>query len=291
MKLGMLESGGQLKPVGVEVENGSARYVDLCAVDDSLPGCLDGILRTEGLLERAERAYRTGLAQERFITGEPRAPLAKPQKILCIGLNYVDHARETGAEIPSEPVCFGKFANTLIGPGDPIVLPRVSQKVDYEAELVVVMGRAARNVQEADAYEYIAGYMVGHDVSARDWQKGRPGGQWLLGKSPDNFAPIGPYIVSRDEVPDPHQLKISLSLNGEVMQDGTTSDLIFPIPRLIAHLTQLMTLLPGDLIFTGTPAGVGDARTPNVYLKPGDRVEVTIEHLGCLWNPVVAEEA
>lgn len=291
MKLGMVESAGVRKLVGVEVRDGQTRYVDLCAVDDSLPTCLQGVLQVPGELERAERAFQMGLAQERFVTGELRAPFLKPEKILCIGLNYSDHARETGAQIPTEPVCFGKYANTLIGPNEAIVLPRVSQNVDYEAELVVVIGKRARHVAEADAYDYIAGYMVGHDVSARDWQKGRPGGQWMLGKSPDTFAPIGPYLVTREEIPDPHGLRISLTLNGQVMQDGSTSDLIFPIPRLIAHLTQLMTLAPGDLIFTGTPAGVGDARTPKVFLKPGDRVEVTIEKLGSLSNPVIAEEA
>ncbi|MBR9801739.1 fumarylacetoacetate hydrolase family protein [bacterium] len=287
MKFGMLRTTSGTRPVGVASHNGQDVYVDLCETDESLPDTLLGIL-AEGALDRAERAVSDGLQQERFITGTLLAPFSNSQKVLCIGLNYRDHAEETNSEIPSEPVVFGKYANTLIGPEDEIPLPKVSEKVDYEAELVVVIGKAARNVAAADAYDYIAGYTVGHDVSARDWQKGRPGGQWLLGKSPDSFAPVGPFLVTQEEVGDPQQLKISLTLNGETMQDGTTSDMIFAIPELIAHVSQLMTLVPGDLIFTGTPAGVGMARDPRVFLKPGDRVEVTIEKLGTLGNPVVA---
>lgn len=289
MKLGMLLSEGILKPVGVEIRGTETLFVDLRAVDDSLPTNLLEILQTPGDLDRAGRALQTGVAQERWITGELQAPLTAPEKILCIGLNYRDHATETRSPIPEEPVCFGKYANTLIGPGQNIVLPAVSKKVDYEAELVVVIGQPAKNVSEDEALNYVAGYMIGHDVSARDWQKGRPGGQWLLGKSPDTFAPIGPYLVTQEEVGDPQQLRVSLKLNGETLQDGNTSDMIFPVSRLIAHLTQLMTLKPGDLIFTGTPAGVGLARDPQVFLKPGDIVEVTIDKLGTLSNPVIAE--
>ncbi len=287
MKLTMLESAGELKVVGVELIEGQMQFVDLCAVDDSLPNCLLGILR-EGVLDRASRAFQDGLAHKKFIEGKIKAPITKPEKIICIGLNYGDHARETKAEIPSEPVCFGKYANTIVGPGDAIRLPAVSQRVDYEAELVVVIGKPAYQVDAADAFDYVAGYTIGNDVSARDWQKGRPGGQWLLGKSPDTFAPIGPYMVTSDEVGDPHQLSISLTLNGETMQQSSTTELIFGIDKIIAHLTQIMTLQPGDLIFTGTPSGVGDARKPPVYLKNGDTVEVTIENLGSLQNPVVS---
>ncbi|HCS52364.1 fumarylacetoacetate hydrolase family protein [Rubinisphaera sp.] len=287
MKLTMLESAGELKVVGVEMSEEQMQFVDLCAVDDSLPNCILGIL-IEGVLDRAGRAFQDGLAQKKFIEGKIKAPITKPEKIICIGLNYGDHARETKAEIPSEPVCFGKYANTIIGPGDSIRLPAVSQRVDYEAELVVVIGKSAYQVDAADALDYVAGYMIGNDVSARDWQKGRPGGQWMLGKTPDTFAPIGPYLVTSEEVGDPHQLSISLTLNGETMQQSSATELIFGIDKIIAHLTQIMTLQPGDLIFTGTPSGVGDARKPPVYLKNGDTVEVTIEKLGSLQNPVVS---
>ncbi|MCA8987254.1 MAG: fumarylacetoacetate hydrolase family protein [Planctomycetaceae bacterium] len=286
MKLGMLKTAAGLKLVGV---SGDRKYIDLCQVDSSLPHALTDLLRS-GRLADAHKALETGLAKGAFVTGDLGCPITTPEKIICIGLNYKDHAEETKAEIPFEPVCFGKFGNTLIGPGDQIRLPAVSQQVDYEAELVVVIGKPAYRVSEAEALHYVAGYMVGHDVSARDWQKGRPGGQWLLGKSPDTFAPIGPYLVTSDEIPDPHQLKISLQLNGQTMQDSSTSELLFNINQLIAHLAKIMTLQPGDLIFTGTPAGVGMARNPRVFLQPGDKVDVTIEHLGTLSNTVIRDE-
>ncbi len=291
MKLAMLKTEAGLKPVGVDVQGNEARYVDLCAIDSNLPGSIHEILKQPDGLGQAETAMKSGLEKQTFVSGDLLAPIAAPEKVLCIGLNYREHARETNAEIPSEPVCFGKYANTIGGPGSDIVLPTVSQEVDYEAELVVVIGKPAKNVSEENALDYVAGYTVGNDVSARDWQKGRPGGQWMLGKTPDTFAPIGPYLVTSNEVGDPGQLAISLTLNGETMQDSSTSDLIFGIERIIAHLTQLMTLQPGDLIFTGTPSGVGVARDPQVFLKPGDQVSVTIEKLGTLTNPVVSSLA
>lgn len=158
--------------------------------------------------------------------------------------------------------------------------------MDYEAELVVVIGRSAYCVAKDDAFDYVAGYMNGHDVSARDWQKGRPGGQWLLGKTPDTFAPTGPWLVTADEVDDPHALCVKLRLNGETMQDGNTSEFIFGVDEIIAHVSQLFTLEPGDIIFTGTPPGVGMARDPRVFLKPGDTVDVEVAGLGTLTNPV-----
>lgn len=214
-----------------------------------------------------------------------------PEKIICIGLNYVDHAKETGSPIPPEPVVFCKFPTTLRGHGDPIVLPTASDQVDYEAELVVVIGKEAKLVEESEAMSYVAGYTCGHDVSARDWQKHKPGGQWLCGKSFDSFAPIGPHFVSASEIADPHQLRIRLRLNGKTMQDSNTCQLIFNVPQLVSYLSQVCTLKPGDLIFTGTPPGVGMARDPRVFLKPGDTVEVEIEGIGVLQNPVVADDA
>ncbi len=216
-------------------------------------------------------------------------PVPPPEKLICIGLNYRDHAIETGAEIPTEPVVFSKFNSTLIGHGDTIRLPKVSQEVDYEAELVVVIGRTAKHVSEADAMEHVFGYSCGHDVSARDWQKGRPGGQWLLGKTFDTFAPVGPCVVTTQELPDPSNLRVRMHLNGEVVQDSTTAQLIFDIPSLIAHLSKIVTLKPGDLIFTGTPPGVGAARTPPLFLKPGDQCTVEIEGIGKLTNTCQAE--
>ena len=183
---------------------------------------------------------------------------------------------------------FNKFPHCVVGPDDAVVLPKVAHEVDYEAELVVVIGKAGKRISKANAMQHVAGYTVGNDVSARDWQKGRPGGQWLMGKAPDTFAPTGPHLVTADEI-DPSNLKIGLRLNGETMQASSTRELIFGVDELIAHISQLVTLQPGDLIFTGTPPGVGAARKPPVFIKAGDRMEVEIEGLGVLSNPVVAE--
>ena len=216
-------------------------------------------------------------------------PIDTPEKLICIGLNYRDHAIETGSEIPSEPVVFSKFNTALVGHGEAIRLPRVSEQVDYEAELVVVIGKTAKHVSQDDAMDYVYGYTCGHDVSARDWQKGRPAGQWLLGKSFDTFAPVGPCIVTTGELADSSDVRVKMHLNDEVVQNSTTAQLIFNISELIAHLTKIMTLHPGDLIFTGTPPGVGAARKPPVFLKPGDVCKVEIDGIGTLSNPCVAE--
>lgn len=289
MRLATLKTSDGDRVVSVIFNNGESQFVDLTSIDNEIPRSLKALLsQTDGLL-RAAAASEKGAEAGQFITGRLRAPIVSPGKVICIGLNYRDHAIESGAEIPTEPVCFGKFSQTIVGPDDPIKLPRVSSEVDYEAELVVVIGREGKHIPEDDAMSYVAGYMNGHDVSARDWQAGRPGGQWLLGKTPDTFAPTGPWLVTADEVPDPHKLSIALRLNGETMQDSSTAQLIFNINQLIAHLSQLITLQPGDVIFTGTPPGVGAARKPPVFLKPGDVAEVEIEGLGTLSNPVEAE--
>ena len=187
------------------------------------------------------------------------APITDPKKIVCLGLNYSDHAKETGAAIPKEPVLFSKFATALTGHNCPIELPSVSQEVDFEAELVIVVGKRGRHISAANAYDYVAGYMVGHDVSARDWQLRKDGKQWLAGKTFDTFAPTGPFLVTRDEVPDERKLSIRLRLNGEIMQDGNTANMIFGVEQIIPYLSTVFTLEPGDLIFTGTPPGVGMA--------------------------------
>ena len=189
------------------------------------------------------------------------APLPDPQKIVCVGLNYADHARESGVAPPPEPVIFNKFPTAVAAHEDPIVLPGESSEVDYEAELIVVIGRRARRVAAADAGQYIAGYCAGNDVSARDWQLGKPGKQWLLGKTFDGFAPFGPALVTADEVGDPGHLRIQCRVNGQVLQDSNTDQLIFPVPEIVAYVSRVCTLLPGDVIFTGTPPGVGFART------------------------------
>jgi len=216
------------------------------------------------------------------------APISGMEKVICIGANYADHAREMGGEPPKIPVVFSKFASSIIGPGVDIELPSISDQVDFEAELVVVIGKGGKDIPRDSALEHVFGYCCGNDISARDWQKGKPGGQWLLGKTFDTFAPLGPMVVTADEIPDPHNLQIQLRLNGEVMQDSNTSYLIFPIDQLISHISQFVTLKPGDLIFTGTPPGVGAGRKPPLFLKAGDQLEVEIEGLGILQNQVIA---
>ena len=216
-------------------------------------------------------------------------PVPAPEKVFCIGLNYIEHANETGSQIPDQPVVFNKLPSAIIGQGDAICLPRVSGQVDFEGELVVVIGKAGRHISKANAMDHVFGVTCGNDVSARDWQKGVPQQQWLLGKTFDTFGPIGPCVVTTAEVPDPGNLKIRMLLNGETMQASCTSNLIFDIPTLIAHISQIVTFRPGDLIFTGTPPGVGAARTPPVFLKPGDQCRVEIEKIGTLINHCQAE--
>ena len=213
------------------------------------------------------------------------APIARPAKIVCLGLNYADHAREQGIEPPAAPLYFLKSVNTVCGPGDPIRLPPNSSQVDYEAEMAVVIGQGGRRIPVESAAEHIAGYMILHDVSARDLQFSDK--QWFRGKSCDTFAPCGPWIVTPGEVGDPHALRISLTLNGQTMQDSNTSNLIFGVERLVSDLSQSLTWEAGDLISTGTPPGVGVFRKPPVFLKSGDLVSITVERLGTLTNPVV----
>jgi 2-keto-4-pentenoate hydratase/2-oxohepta-3-ene-1,7-dioic acid hydratase in catechol pathway len=289
LRLATIQSASGPVVVGVHSDSGSEKLVDLKAADPTLPATLLGILSTSGGLDRARTALAEGIKAGRFVRGAFLAPIARPPKILCIGLNYRDHAKETGQAIPTEPIVFSKFATAINNPGAPIVLPRVSTKVDYEAELVVVLSKGGKNIPAASAMSHVAGYMVGNDVSARDWQTEKPGKQWLLGKTPDTFAPTGPYLVTTDEISDFRKLPIRLKLNGQVMQDSTTAELIFGVDQLIEHISKLVTLEPGDLIFTGTPPGVGVARKPQVFLKAGDKVEVEIGGLGTLSNPVVAE--
>ncbi|MEP0714400.1 fumarylacetoacetate hydrolase family protein [Algoriphagus sp.] len=207
------------------------------------------------------------------------SPIARPSKIICIGLNYRKHALESGMPVPEIPIIFMKATSSLCGPFDNILIPKNSVKTDWEVELAVVIGKRAKYVSQEDAMDYVAGYCVHNDVSERDFQL-HHGGQWVKGKSADNFAPLGPVLVTKTEIQDPHNLRLWLKLNGKMLQDSNTSDLVFDIPYLIAHLSQYMTLLPGDVISTGTPAGVGLGLTPPTYLKEGDVVELGIEGLG-----------
>jgi 2-keto-4-pentenoate hydratase/2-oxohepta-3-ene-1,7-dioic acid hydratase in catechol pathway len=212
------------------------------------------------------------------------APIARPGKVLCIGLNYRDHAAESGMDVPTSPILFSKFGTSIVGPGDNVVIPTGCVQPDYEAEMAVVIGRHAKHVSKEDAYNYVAGYCCLNDVSARDFQFADK--QWVRGKACDTFAPIGPFVATKELIPNPHKLAIKFRLNGETLQNSTTEQLVFGVPELISFLSQSMTLEPGDIIATGTPPGVGFARKPPVYIKPGDRMEVEVEGLGVLFNPV-----
>lgn len=216
--------------------------------------------------------------------------IGRPSKIICVGLNYAKHAKESGMDVPKEPVLFFKSTSALVGPNHPVIIPKGSLKTDWEVELAVVIGKKASYVNEEDAMEYIAGYCLHNDYSERAFQLER-GGQWVKGKSCDSFAPMGPYLVTRDEVADPHQLHLWLDVNGKRMQDSSTSDLIFNIPHLVSYISQFMTLLPGDVISTGTPEGVGLGQKPEPwYLKAGDTIHLGIEGLGEQHQIAIAHE-
>jgi len=269
---------------------------------DTLLGAASAPADMIALLQRGE-AWRQALAQvlqalsglrlEAAVRGlfKPlkkvrlRPPLPRPNKIVCLGRNYAAHARERGSEVPSHPLYFAKFNNTICGPSDPIVLPPNSAQVDYEAEMAVVIGKGGRRIPAEQAYEHVAGFMAANDVSARDMQASD--GQWFRGKSCDTFTPIGPWLVTREEIPNPDHLQISLTLNGRTMQDSNTSNLIFKVPYLVSYLSQSLTWETGDLILTGTPEGIGAHQSPPVFLKAGDVVSVTLEGVGTLTNHVM----
>ena len=249
--------------------------------------------RADGSLERLTGDMFSGLQPTGQVVLASRllAPL-DPAAVLCIGLNYRKHAEEGKQAIPAHPVLFMKIPTTVQNPGDPIVLPRKlrSDKVDYECELAVVIGKRCYNVSKADALNYVLGYTCANDVSARDWQMNGGGGQWCRGKTFATFCPLGPCLVTADEIPNPNALKIKTVLNGNVMQDWNTDDMIFDVPTLIEYLSASTVLAPGTVILTGTPHGVGSARTPPVFLQPGDTVTIDIEKIGELTNPVVEEK-
>jgi 2-keto-4-pentenoate hydratase/2-oxohepta-3-ene-1,7-dioic acid hydratase in catechol pathway len=261
-------------------------------VDLSLIGChsllelitsgSESVAKAGKLAANSPEDSRHALASVKIL-----APIPKPRKLICVGLNYRDHALETHTEIPNVPTIFNKFATAVIGPGDNIVLPKVSKMPDYEAELAFVIGKGGRHIKADDWRSHVFGYTIINDVTGRDYQ--RATSQWLMGKTFDTFAPMGPWIVTTDEITDPHSLDIQLDINGEVLQSSNTRELIFKIPELIAFLSSVFTLEPGDMVSTGTPAGVGVARKPQRFLQPGERVTVTIPAIGKLSNPIVAE--
>jgi 2-keto-4-pentenoate hydratase/2-oxohepta-3-ene-1,7-dioic acid hydratase in catechol pathway len=284
MRLVTFEAEGKARPGVLTQSNGifdlsSAGYGSMLQVIESTAS---GIAHLETLVAESSVDSAYSLGSVKLL-----APIPKPRKLICVGLNYRDHAKETGSEIPDVPTIFNKFATAVIAPGDDIVLPKVSTKPDYEAEFAFVIGKGGRHIPAEAWTEHVFGYTIVNDVSARDYQRATT--QWLMGKTFDTFAPMGPWIVTANEIPDPHNLDIQMDINGEILQNSNTRELIFKIPDLIAFLSSVFTLEPGDIISTGTPAGVGVARTPPRFLKPGDDVTVRIPAIGELRNPVVAE--
>jgi 2-keto-4-pentenoate hydratase/2-oxohepta-3-ene-1,7-dioic acid hydratase in catechol pathway len=255
--------------------------------DDSPVDGLEMLLASgPAAIADAQRAAN-GSARHRLADLSLLAPFSRPSKILCVGQNYVEHNEETKFERPAEPPFFSKFPSSIVGPGASIDLPSIAPKrVDYEAELAVVIGRPGSDIQESEAMSFVAGYTVGNDVSARDWQVKKPGGQWLLGKTFDTFLPLGPMFVSSDEIADPHALRLTCTVSGELLQDDTTGSMIFSISELIAYVSRVCSLAPGDIILTGTPGGVGMSRTPPRWLRDGDVVISAVEGVGILENPV-----
>lgn len=271
--------------VGVVMGND---IIDLNAAEPELPSTMIELLSGDylGVAEQGARGAATLGPDVRVKLESVRlgAPIPRPSKVVCLGLNYRDHAEEQHTPLPERPLLFSKASSCVIGPHDDVVLPDDSQQVDYEVEFAIVIGRTATKVSMDEAYEYIAGYTVMNDVSARDVQFAQK--QWHQGKSYDTFGPMGPYLVTRDEIPDPHTLDVRLVLNGQTMQSSNTNNLIFNVPYTVSHISKIMTLYPGDVISTGTPAGVGVFRNPPVFLKPGDVMETTVVGIGTLRNVV-----
>jgi len=260
---------------GVELTDG--RRVDVSAFGQDYD---ETFLATNGL-ERLADWLKTNESQCPQVGDDVRLAscVKRPSKIVCVGLNYAKHAAETNAPIPTEPILFFKSTTALAGPNDNVVIPKRSEKTDWEVELAIIIGKKATYVSKDEAFEYIAGYAVHNDYSERAWQLER-GGQWVKGKSADTYAPLGPVFVTKDEIPEPNSLHLWLKLNGETLQDSNTNDMVFDVPTLVSYISQFMTLLPGDVISTGTPSGVGMGLKPQRYLQPGDVVELGIEGLG-----------
>ncbi|XP_069475205.1 oxaloacetate tautomerase fahd2, mitochondrial isoform X2 [Ambystoma mexicanum] len=273
--------------IGIEEKDGGD-IIDLNAFDSSLPRNMRAFLEEGGTaLEAAKRALdsRQHIVSRSLV--HLLSPITGPDKVICVGMNYVDHCLEQNVAIPKEPIIFSKFPSSIVGPSDEIVLPKESQEVDWEVELAFVIGKKGKNIKEEHAMEHVAGFTVAHDVSDRDWQMKRNGKQWLLGKTFDTFCPLGPALITRDALSDPHNLGIRCRVNGELVQNSNTNQMIFKTEALVSWVSRFVTLFPGDVFLTGTPPGVGVFRKPPVFLKAGDTVQCEIDQLGEICNKVV----
>uniref|UniRef100_A0A8B9RRV7 Fumarylacetoacetate hydrolase domain containing 2A n=1 Tax=Accipiter nisus TaxID=211598 RepID=A0A8B9RRV7_9AVES len=279
-------AGGAEPRLGLE-ETAGGNVVDLSAAEPALPRSMRAFLESgQSGLAAAQRALESSQHRLPRETVRLLAPVGDPEKVICVGLNYCDHCLEQNVKIPREPIIFNKFPSTIIGPFDDIVHPEESSEVDWEVELAAVIGKKGRHIEESSALDHVVGFTVANDVSARDWQM-RNGRQWLLGKTFDTFCPLGPALVTKEAVADVHNLRIRCSVNGQLMQDSSTSQLIFRLPKLISWVSRFVTLVPGDILLTGTPPGVGAFQKPPVFLKRGDEVQCEIEELGTICNKVV----
>jgi acylpyruvate hydrolase len=290
MRLITFAHAGQQRLGALSSTGDSERVFDLNRLEPRLPADMLAFLEAgQEALDLARQALAAAAPEQGYELAavQLKAPIPRPGKIICIGQNYLAHAQESNASAPPFPIIFAKFANSVIGPGETIVIPRAVQKPDYEGELAVVIGRRGRMIPEASALDYVAGYMPLNDVSARDWQMRTS--QWVIGKTPDTFCPMGPALVTADEIPDVQNLLLRTVVCGEVLQESHTSLMIFSVAHLVADMSQVMTLEPGDVIATGTPAGIGAARTPPRWLRAGDIVRIEIEKVGVLENVVATE--
>ncbi len=290
MRLVTFVTGSEPRLGALRTSNGQERVIDLHNAESRLPTDMIELLRAG---PAALALARETVAAVPASAGVPlssvalRAPILHPSKMICIGANYREHAAESSMDVPTIPIVFAKYPNCLIGAGENIVLPRITNQIDYEGELAVVIGRRGREIAEADALDYVAGYSVFNDVSAREFQNRVS--QWTVGKSFDTFAPMGPALVTADEVPDPQNLDLRVTIGDEVLQSSNTTHMIFSIAYLIEYLSAVMTLEPGDIIATGTPSGVGGARKPPRWLLAGEVVRVEVQTIGMLENPIVAQ--
>ncbi|XP_048368800.1 fumarylacetoacetate hydrolase domain-containing protein 2-like [Sphaerodactylus townsendi] len=273
--------------IGLEEKDGG-NVIDLNAFDPSLPRTMRTFLEEgDAAFAVAKRAQESGQHILPRAEVSLLAPITNPDKVICVGMNYVNHCLELNIKIPKEPIIFSKFPSSIVGPYDEIILPAESQEVDWEVELAFVIGKKGKNIQESDAMSHVVGFTVAHDVSARDWLVEKNGKQWLLGKTFDTFCPLGPALVTRNSVSDPHNLGIRCRLNGELVQNSSTNQMIFKTEALIAWVSKFVTLFPGNIFLTGTPPGVGVFRKPPVFLKTGDEVQCEIDELGIIRNKVV----
>jgi len=271
--------------VGVRV---GKNVVDLKTINSAAPNTLIEVLR-----QQPELLKNLDVSKLHDVSGVPLEnvnllpPVSGSDKVVCIGMNYKDHCEEQNVPVPAEPIFFSKFASCLVGPQDPIPYPEATKELDYEVELAVVIGKKGKNIEKSNVMDHVLGYTVAHDVSARDWQLKKNGGQWLVGKAMDAFSPIGPEIVTKDEIPDPHKLAIKCRVNGVTKQDSNTNQIVHRVEKCVGMLSSFVTLLPGDIILTGTPPGVGVFAKPPFFLKKGDIVECEIENIGVIRNEIV----